>query len=120
MWYLRFFQIINNSFIGRFVDKRVELVAHTDPDRIYVENVRSFYNWSTPVAKMFCQMAVKDNLFKSKFIVECPECDKSFVFDSRSDVPDYIECENCVLLENDKTGFLRGDCNVTEFYQLVR
>ena len=115
----KFFQIIDNSFIGRFINKRLELVDATNPDRIYVENIRSFYNLTTPVAKVFCEMAVKEKLFKKRIGVECPNCGKLIIhFSNISDIPDTILCDNCQLLEEDKYQFSRKEIVETVFYQL--
>jgi hypothetical protein len=120
---MKFFQIIDNSFIGRFVDKRFDLIASTDPERIYVENIRSFYSLTTPIAKTFCEMAVKEHLFNKHFGIECPNenCQRIIASYTRvDDLPETITCEHCQLLENDKYQFDTNEYNVTEFYKLNR
>jgi len=121
MLLMKFFQIIDNSFIGRFVDKRLNLIASTDPERIYVENIRSFYNLTTPLAKTFCNMAVKEHLFNKHFGVECPNesCQRIITsYTSKDELPEIIECEHCLLLEKDKYQFGKSEYNVIEFYKL--
>lgn len=119
MWLEKFFQIIDNSFIGKFVDKRVSLLVSTNPDRIYVENVRSFYNLTTPVAKMLCEMAVRENLFTKKIGIECPNCGKIVTqFENEKDIPLSINCDTCELLEREKHIFNNSEIIKTTFYQL--
>lgn len=119
MWLEKFFQIIDNSFIGRFIDKRLDVISATNPDRIYVENIRSFYNLNTPTAKTLCEMAVKENLFKRRIGVECPHCAKLIThYNSENDIPEKIVCDNCLMLENEKHEFKKSEISKIEFYQL--
>ena len=119
MWLHKFFQIIDNSFVGRFIDKRLDLIGATNPDRIYVENIRSFYNLTTPIAKTFCEMAVKENLFKKRFGVECPKCGKLIEhYASELDIPENIVCDTCQLLEEDNHNFKKSEIVEIVFYQL--
>lgn len=118
---MKFFQIIDNSFIGSFIDKRLEVISATDPERIYVENIRSFYNIPTSVAKLFCEMATRENLFKKSYAIECPNdsCQRVIsTVDLKSKVPNRIVCDNCLLLEKDKYEFEKKDFKVIEFYKL--
>lgn len=119
MWLEKFFRIIDKSFIGRFIDKRLDVISATNPDRIYVENIRSFYNLNTPTAKTLCEMAVKENLFKKRIGVECPDCGKLIThYNSEKDIPEKIVCDTCLMLENDKHEFKKSEISKIEFYQL--
>lgn len=123
MLLMKFFQIIDNSFLGKFIDNKLNLIAAIDPDRIYVENIRSFYSLPTSVAKMFCEMAYKENLFKKNIAVECPNesCERVIeVYNTKQEIPDLLECEHCLLLEKDKYKFKKNEMNFVEFYQLNR
>jgi len=120
MLLLKFFQTIDNSFIGRFIERKLELIGNTEPERIYVENIRSFYGITTPVAHFFCEMAVKENLFEKMHGVECPNCNR--IIDSarfETSFPEIIYCETCQLLERDRYEFRKSECVVTPFYRLI-
>lgn len=119
MSFMKFFQIIDKSFIGRFVEKRLELVNSTDPKRIYVENIRSFFNITTGAANFLCEMAVKQKIFDKYFAVECPQCNviiKSF--DDENSIPNDIICEHCQLLEKNKYKFTSKEFLVEKVYRL--
>ena len=119
MWLKKFFQIIDKTPIGRFVDKKVELIESTDPDRIYVENIRSFFNLTTPIAKVLCEMAVRDKLFKKKVGFECPNCGRIInSYNSNSEIPKKIKCDTCELLEKEDYLFNEINVNKITFYQL--
>jgi hypothetical protein len=118
---MKFFQIIDNSFIGKFIDKRLDFIASTDPERIYVENIRSFYNLPFAVAKTFCDIAVTEKLFEKFYSVECPDisCDRVIAtFKNKQEIPDTIECEQCEFLEKPKHEFKKGEFKIVEFYKL--
>jgi len=119
MWLQKLFQIIDKSFVGNFVEKRLDLIKNTDPERIYVENIRSFYNLTTPIAKTFCEMAVRENLFKKRIGIECPNCDKLIShYSNGKEIPEKISCDNCQLLEREKYEYDKDEINELIFYQL--
>lgn len=119
MWLKKFFQIIDKTPIGKFVDKKIELIESTDPDRIYVENIRSFFNLSTPIAKLLCEMAVKDKLFKKKVGVECPNCGRLIhSYNSNKEIPTRIKCDTCELLEKENYVFSEEKIRKVTFYKL--
>jgi hypothetical protein len=118
---MKFFQIIDNSFIGKLINKKLDLITSTDPERIYVENIRSFYNIPQSVAKFFCEMALRENLFKKSFAVECPNdsCNRLITtYSTRQEIPETITCENCQLLEKDRFEFSTSEFKIIEFYKL--
>lgn len=117
----KFFRTIDNSFIGKFVDRKLNVLKNTDPERIYVENIRSFYNISFSAARFFCEMAVRENIFIKKIALTCPnsECGRIIIsIDKKSDIPKEIRCEQCEMLERDEFEFKLTEKNVTEFYKL--
>ncbi len=118
---LKFFKIIDESFIGKFVDKKMDIIIHTDPRRIYVENIRSFYNMPTPAAKLFCELAVKEHIFRRRIGVYCPNCGRLVTsFKSKKDVPQNIVCDTCRLLEDESYEYRIEPKDIKVFYQLVK
>ncbi|HRD40962.1 MAG TPA: hypothetical protein PLC65_20200, partial [Bacteroidia bacterium] len=57
---IKLYQIIDRSFIGKFVERKLSIIENTDPERIYVENIRSFYNMPSFAAKTLCELAVRE------------------------------------------------------------
>lgn len=115
----KFFQTIDDSFIGKFINKRVDVLEQTNPERIYVENIRRFYNMPHKAAKFFCDMAVHQHLFNKKYGVKCPQCEKNLLsVDYTIEIPDTLHCDNCELEERELFDFPKQSCQVVEFYQL--
>ena len=109
--------------VQQFLKRRVEIIEKTDPDRIYVENIRSFFRVPYTVARFFCEMAVKEKFFKKKVGVFCSNEDcrrliKSY--DSRLEINDEIICDICEDLGKEKFVFVKEDIEIVEFYQLVK
>lgn len=103
-----------------FNKRRAEIIEKTDPDRVYVENVRSFFNIPYRWAKFICRLAVKHGIFKQKFAVECKnESCKRFisVYDSIDEIPNEIECLTCQLEGKNSYSFKKDELNIVEFYQ---
>ena len=119
----KFLRIINNSIIKKFVDKRVSVLKNTNPQRIFVENIRSFYNMPYSVAKMFCEMAVRSGLFRKKIGVVCPHsnCGRIvMVVDSEEEIPSVLNCEVCEGLEREGAEFRPTKKDIITFYQLIK
>ncbi|OCB73641.1 hypothetical protein B0A79_19995 [Flavobacterium piscis] len=102
--------------------KRAQLIKETDPDRIYVENVRSFFNISTRWARFLCKIAVRQGIFRRKFAVECKNenCTRIIkVYNNLNDIPEEINCFTCELEGKEKFTFKTEDLNILEYYQYI-
>ena len=104
-----------------FLEKRAQLIRGTDPERIYVENIRSFFNITTTLAKAFCEMAVKERLFRKRIGLECPTC-KRLVLTVGLDeeLPAVIRCEQCEANEEERYEFRIEEVRQIVFYQINR
>lgn len=106
----------------QFFKRKAELIEKTDPDRIYVENVRSFFNLPYSTAKRLCDMAVRQNFFRKKIGVFCKndDCKRIIsVFDKMEDIPNEIECFVCQANEKEQFVFDKNELEIVEFYQLI-
>lgn len=106
-----------------FFDKKAAIIEQTDPDRIYVENVRSFFNISTRLAKLLCQLAVRQGIFKKKFGVECKNksCLRIInIYKSKEEIPKHIECLTCQLEGDLDFKFETTDLEIIEYYQYLQ
>lgn len=118
----RFLNLIDNSkMIGNVIANKQALIESTDPDRIYVENIRSFFSVPHRVAKLLCEMAVKDRIFLKRYGYLCAneDCESLiFVSEKHIDTDDKIICETCELREKDTTKFNLKDLEEVTFYKL--
>ena len=106
----------------KYFDRKAELIKITDPDRISVENIRSFFNLPHSFAKKLCEMAVRQNYFRKRFGITCKNDDcKRFinVYNSIEEIPNTIECYLCEAKEKEKYIFDKNELDIVEFYQLI-
>jgi hypothetical protein len=118
----KFSDIIEQSPIGISVAKRRKLIEETDPHRIYVENIRSFFNIPKSAAVYLCNVAVRQGVFEKHIGYLCPNDDcHSMLADvpARSNPPDELQCFNCEALEREPYVFNSKDCRIIEFYSLA-
>jgi len=107
--------------IGPFVANREKLVEDTDPDRIYVENIRAFFGIPFRFAEFLCDLAVRQGVFARKIGLICPQCGKMLLsVDSEDDVPEQILCDVCEIDERDQYIFDSAELTRLPFYQLIR
>lgn len=107
----------------KFFQKRKELLENTDPDRIFIENVRSFFNLNTTMAKFFCDMAVKEKYFKKKTGLQCPNdsCKRIIATtDHGESFKHPVHCDLCELNEEDQFEFSKDEIHIVTYYQLNR
>ena len=121
MQFEKLFDIIDKSKLGKIIIRKQNIIENTDPDRIYVENIRSFFNFPFPIAKLLCEMAVKEKLFIKKIGLLCPNADcgriiKSYEINERIDK--FLTCEQCQLKEEEKNCFLSSELDRIIYYQL--
>lgn len=104
----------------QYLNKKADLLESLDPDRIYVENVRSFLNLPTRVAKLLCEMAVRERLFKRKYGIYCPSCDRLLKsYNYIDEIGELFECDVCRELEEPQHQFKKRDIKIITFYKLL-
>ncbi len=118
----KFLQVIEQSPIGRFFDRKRKLIEQLNPERIYVENVRQIYNMPNFAAKIFCEMAVIEGIFERKIGIECPnlECGRIILsVNKSSEIPNEVRCMNCEILEKDTFSFSSSKVHQIVYYKLL-
>jgi hypothetical protein len=121
MSFEKFLNLIDRTPFGAIVDKKRDIVEKTNPDRIYVENIREFYNLPYVAAKTLCEIAVRERIFKKKIGVICPndECKRIIKsYDIDEDQDEILTCIPCSLREEEKYSFNTKELDKIIFYQL--
>ncbi|WP_149914267.1 hypothetical protein [Sphingobacterium cavernae] len=119
----KFLKTIDNSFLGEFVENKEKLIANSNPDKIYVENIRSFFGFSYRVAKFFCDLAVRAGFFTKHIGYICPNSNcKKMIFENEfaKTSPFNLSCSNCEIREEENHVFYAHKLNTVVFYRLVR
>ena len=117
---VRFFDSVDKTFIGRLVERKAEQIRKTDPDRIYVENVRSFFGMTTPLARTLCELAVKEGVFERRVAAICPTDHRVITtYTSKKEIPERLKCTTCELNEEEKYEFDDAELKLETYYKLV-
>lgn len=116
----RFLRLIDAPSVQRFVDRKRQVIESTDPQRIYVENVRAFFGLPTRVARLILDAAVREGSLERRVGVLCPE-DKHIVrsFSSEDEVPASVHCFVCESEGRERTDHERYELGRQTFYRLV-
>lgn len=117
-------EIIDRTWVGDFIRRKADIILDTDPDNIYVENIRSFFGTTTRLARFMCDFAVRCGHFTKHVGFICPNdtCKKII-----TDFPieqvmyeDNLECLNCLLRDEVEYGWNTSKLEKIEFYRLNR
>lgn len=115
-------QIIDDSFIGDFVRRKSDIISETNPEKIYVENIRAFFGVSTRIAKFMCKLAVRSGHFVEHTGYICPNinCRKIIYSKKSTEISGggSISCTNCELREEVVYNFNSYDLEQIVFYTL--
>lgn len=122
MWLDKLSTIIDRTPVGRWADRKADIVANTDPDRIHVESVREFFGVSRTMAETLCNLAVREGLFEKRVAVYCPndECERVLAtFAPNEKLPKEYYCELCEVMGREQFRFSRDEVKIKEYYKLI-
>ena len=86
-----------SDLVGKFVPDAIppgdiEALSHLNPDKIYLENVRSVLDVSHRKAKSICDIAVKHGAFEEWIEVRCPDGSVPATAKTAADLPSTVRC----------------------------
>jgi hypothetical protein len=87
-----FWQAISRLVPQATLSGKEALIAELNPDKIYIENVRSILNVSYENAKRICETAVRQGVFARSVEVMCPGGAVAAVADSEDKLPRTVHC----------------------------
>lgn len=108
---------------NKFFKSKAKIIEITDPDRIYIENVRRFFNISSRFAKFLCDTAVRQGLFEKKIAIECinEDCKRIIkVLNVSDELPNEVTCFVCEAEGKEKYTYAKNEYKLVEFYKLVK
>lgn len=73
-------------------DEKAAALERLNPQKIYVENVRSVFGVSHSIAANLCESAVRRGLFQSGIEVVCPDGSVAATAKSEQDLPQMVRC----------------------------
>lgn len=120
MWWMRFFGAIGKGPVGRWAGRKLEILAATDADHIYVENVRSFFNVPSAVAHIMCEEAVDKGVLVKRIGYLCPN-DKNILFHLSEEVApeEVVTCAICEQEDGRQSEFRATDLRTIDVYAVA-
>jgi hypothetical protein len=92
MLFTRFLNIINSIFPPSLSPNLIENLSRLNPDKFYLENVRSVLNVPYNKAKSICEEAVKQGIVKECVEVLCPDGSVAKSAENELDLPKIVQC----------------------------
>lgn len=120
---MKLLEIIDKTQIGKWVSKKQDQIEKTDPQKIYVENIRSFFGVSTKIAQFMCDSLVKQKKLTKRIGYICPNhlC-KKIIFSERHGntlKKAEVHCINCEIRGQDSFSFDKNKLSTVIFYQIT-
>jgi hypothetical protein len=84
-----FLRKISNRFPSTI---KLEAMASLDPEKIYIENVRSILGVSSSEAERICETAARQGVFERRVEVLCPDGVIAFSATSEVGLPSVVTC----------------------------
>jgi hypothetical protein len=88
----RFFEKISSLLPDGALTGNTEALARLNPDKIYLENVRSVLGVSSKSAKRICDTAVRQGFFRKYVEVVCPDGAAAASAQFEKDLPETVRC----------------------------
>jgi hypothetical protein len=89
----KLFQIISAfAPAPAFSEKQVQMLTDLNPDKFYIENVRSILGVSHASAVRICETAVRQGLFERRVEVKCPDGAVAASADTEEHLPPSVRC----------------------------
>jgi hypothetical protein len=92
LWYERFSDAIASAFGGALGGREAAELARLNPDKIYVENVRSLLRVSHKTALSVCETAVRQGFFARSVEVLCPDNAVAASAPTEAELPETVRC----------------------------
>ena len=118
LWLMKLSDIVDKFIPDAIPPGNIEALSRLNPDKIYLENVRSVLNISHRRAKFICDIAVKQGAFESWIEVRC---DGSVVATAKTevDVPNTVRCWIERDGESEPIDMESADLPKVPFYKLI-
>ncbi len=91
-FWTKFWQTISRLVPQGTLSGKEALIAELNPEKIYIENVRSILDVSYESAKRICETAVRQGVFQRGIEVMCPDGAIAAVADTEDKLPQTVHC----------------------------
>ena len=115
----KFLRIISALFpVGALSEEESLRLSSLNPEKIYIENVRSVLGVSYSSATRICETAVRQGLFKRYIEVKCPDGAVAASADTEAQLPETVRCWTETDGHLEEAEFSTESLAKTTFYRL--
>jgi hypothetical protein len=118
MWFQKFLDIISRLFPVNPLSGVEEELAKLNPDKIYVEQVRSLLNVSHERALWICETATRQGVFSRHVEVYCPDGQAAASAPTESELPLTVMCWHEEDGDNEEIEMSTRELKKLTFYKL--
>jgi hypothetical protein len=120
-----FYRIIKNLTVNciqafklnQKLTDQIAVLQKMENDKLFVENVRQFFNITKENAEFLCEQGVREGIFEKRIGVLCSNCN-GMIYSSEfgNILPDVVVCENCKELGVGNYKFATSSLDKITFY----
>jgi hypothetical protein len=114
----RFFETISSLLPERTFVGDPDALAKLDPNKIYIENVRSVFQISSRSAERYCEAAVRQGVFLKFVEVHCPDGAVAASSEFEKSLPEKVRCWKEEHGNYEELWIPTRDLSKTVFYRL--
>jgi hypothetical protein len=114
----QFLQLISDHVLA--TPRRLRALAKIDPKRIYVENIRAVVGSNTWIAKLICDTAVRQGIFKRKIQVMSRDGAVALTVSDHSQIPEHLTHLAIIAGDLEEVTERTDEMDLIEFYELYR
>ena len=119
MWLQKFLDVISAYFPPSGIPVGIEeALARLNPDKFYIENVRSILGVSHKRALQICESAVRQGLISRKVEVLCPDGSVAASAAVEAELPSIVTCWHQEAGHYEEVQLSTGPLVKVPFYQL--
>jgi hypothetical protein len=102
------------------LEKQFDALKEMSEDKLYVENVRQFYDIPKKNAEFLCELGVREGVFEKRVGFLCNNC-RGMIYSAKygTDIPGVLTCDNCQDVGHDSFEFETESLDDLTFYVLV-
>ena len=92
LWLMRLYDLIDKFVPDAIPPGNIKALSRLNPDKIYLENVRSVLNISHRRAQSICDIAVKQGVFEGWIEIRCPDGSVPATAKTEASLPKMVRC----------------------------
>ena len=119
LWLMKLSDIVNKFIPDAIPPGNIEALSRLNPDKIYLENVRSVLNVSHRKAKYICDTAVKQGAFESWIEVRWSDGSVVATAKTEAELPSTVRCWIERDGESEPIDMEPADLPKVPFYRLI-